>query len=116
MNSVRRHVALDTIVRPFAERLLSMDLPRLPPDRRAAAVEFVARRTLVVPSFTRFGVTVIALVYRGLVAVPGGWAFARFSMSKPLPLLSDYPRLIRSLGYAYIWERWPDTLPNGEPR
>jgi hypothetical protein len=113
MISVSRHVQLGAIVRPFAELVLSADLPRLPPDRRAGAVDFVAERTAVVPSFTRLGVTVIAFFYRGLIAVPGGRHAARVLMSKPVPLLSDYPRLIRSLGYAYIWERWPDTLPTG---
>jgi hypothetical protein len=34
-------------------------------------------------------------------------------MSKPLPILGEYPRLIRSLGYTYIWEHWPDTRTNG---
>ena len=29
--------------------------------------------------------------------------------AKPLPLLAEYPRLVRSLGYAFIWETWPDT-------
>jgi hypothetical protein len=116
-----RHVPLDRIVGRFAELLLTADLPKLPPVRRAEVVRFVVRRCEVVPSFTRFGVTVIGLFYRGLVAVPGGWPVARFLASKPLPLLAEYPRLIRSLGYAYIWERWPDTLPNGagpseEPR
>ena len=35
---------------------------------------------------------------------------ARVLLSRSLPLLGEYPRLIRSLGYAYVWERWPDTL------
>ena len=69
------------------------------------------------PSFTRFGVTVDRRCSTAaLVAVPGGRAVARFLVSKPLPLLGEYPRLIRSLGYAYVWERWPDTLPTGASR
>ena len=31
----------------------------------------------------------------------------------PLPFVSEYPRLIRSLAFAYVWERWPDTKPDG---
>jgi hypothetical protein len=32
----------------------------------------------------------------------------------PLPLLSEYPRLIRSLGFTFIWESWPDTTVDGD--
>ena len=113
MASDSRLLQLDRIVGPFAEMVLAADLPLLPSDRRAEAVQFVLRRAAAVPSFTRFGVTVIGLFYAALAAAPGGRAVARFLMSKPLPVLGEYPRLIRSLGYAYIWERWPDTLPTG---
>ncbi|MEY2583780.1 MAG: hypothetical protein QOE09_3629 [Ilumatobacteraceae bacterium] len=111
-----RHLQLDGIVGPFADVLLAGDLPLLPIDRRAEVVQFVQQRAEVIPSFTRFGVTVIGLLYRGLIAAPGGVPVARFLASKPLPVLGEYPRLIRSLGYAYIWERWPDTAPNGAIR
>ena len=111
-----RYFQLDKIVGPFADLLLTVDLPLLPADRRDQAVQFVQRRSQAVPSFTRFGVTVIGLFYRLLIAIPGGRRTARLLMSQPLPLLGVYPRLVRSLGYAYIWERWPDTLPSGAPR
>ncbi len=104
---------LDSIVGPFADLLLTADLPGLPDGRRAEVVEFVQRRANGVPSFTRFGLAVIAVLYRGLMAVRGGDAVARFLASKPIPLLGEYPRLIRSLGYAFVWEHWPDALPNG---
>ncbi|MEO7371261.1 MAG: hypothetical protein ABIZ69_10370, partial [Ilumatobacteraceae bacterium] len=81
----------------------------------AEVVEFVQRRASAVPSFTRFGVTVIGLFYRGLLVAPSGRVIARFLMSRPVPVLAEYPRLIRSLGYAYVWERWPDTLRDGTP-
>ncbi len=87
----------------------------LPANRRTDAVEFVTRRVDGLPSFTRFGVLVIGAVYRALLAIPGGWPVARLVASKPLPLLSEYPRLVRSLGYAYVWEQWPATLPDGTP-
>ena len=34
---------------------------------------------------------------------PGCWHAVRS------PSLGDYVRLLRSLGYAYVWETWPDT-------
>ena len=116
MASDSRHLQLDRIVGPFAELLLATDLPQLLPQRRAEVVQFVQHRAGAVPSFTRFGVTVIGLFYRGLIAAPGGPPVARFLMSRSLPILGEYPRLIRSLGYAYIWEHWPDTSPTGAQR
>ena len=116
MASDSRHLQLDRIVGPFAELLLAADLPQLLPQRRAEVVRFVQRRARAVPSFTRFGVTVIGLFYRGLIAAPGGRPVARLLMSRSLPILGEYPRLIRSLGYAYIWEHWPDTSPTGAGR
>jgi hypothetical protein len=116
MTSDASHLGLGGIVAPFAEHLLTADLPLLPPARRSEVVRFIERRVQTVPSFTRFGITVIGLFYRVLLVVPGGVVLARLLVSKPLPVLGEYPRLIRSLGYAFIWERWPDTLPTGAPR
>ena len=116
MASASRHLQLDWIIGPVADLLLMADLPRLPAERRAEVVAFVQRRANGVPSFTRFGISVIALFYRLVIAAPRGDAVARFLMSKPLPVLGEYPRLIRSLGFTYVWERWPDTLPTGAPR
>ena len=116
MVSDSRHLHLDGIVGPFAGLLLAADLPLLPVDRLAEVVRFVQRRVETVPSFTRFGIAVIGLVYRALIAVPGGWPVARFLASRPVPVLGEYPRLVRSLGYTYIWERWPDSRPSGAPQ
>lgn len=113
MASDSRHLQLDRIVGPFAELLLAADLPQLPLQRRAEVVQFVQRRARAVPSFTRFGVTMIGLLYRALIAIPGGRTVARLLASRSIPVLGEYPRLIRSLGYAYIWEHWPDTAPTG---
>ena len=101
------------MIGPVADLLLIAELPELPVERRAEAVAFVQRRADGVPSLTRFGIAVIALFYRVVVAVPGGDAVARFLMSKPVPVLGEYPRLIRSLAFTYVWEHWPDTLPSG---
>jgi hypothetical protein len=34
-------------------------------------------------------------------------------MKLPLPFVGEYPRLMRSLGFAYVWEHWPTTTPTG---
>ncbi|MEY2444808.1 MAG: hypothetical protein QOE00_1388 [Ilumatobacteraceae bacterium] len=116
MPSAPRHLQLDRIVGPFADLLLAAELPELPADRRSEAVRFVTRRADAVPSFTRFGLTIIAVAFRGLMIVPGGRTAARALAARSLPLLGEYPRLIRSLGFAFVWEHWPDTLPNGAPQ
>jgi len=101
------------IVGPFADMLLAVDLPDLPADIRAEVVQFVVRRAASVPSFTRFGVTVVGLLHRLLMAAPAGDRIAGALAERSLPILGEYPRLIRSLGYAYIWDRWPDSTATG---
>ena len=108
-----RQVPALPIVGSFAERLLAIDLPDLAPAKRREVIGFIAHRVDSLPSFTRFGVLVLGSIFRGLVAVPGGWGIARVLMKLPLPLVAEYPRLIRSLGFAYVWEHWPDTTPTG---
>jgi hypothetical protein len=108
-----RHPRLDKIVEPFASALLAADLPQLPHGRLSEVVVFVRSRIEKMPSLTRFGVTAIGSLYRVLLVVPLGSALVRLLVARPLPILGEYPRLIRSLGYAYVWERWPDTLPTG---
>ena len=115
MPSASRPLPLDRIVAPFADLVLLADLPDLPSDRRGEAVRFVTRRANAVPSFTRFGLTCIAICFRGLMALPCGSAAARLVASRSLPLVGEYPRLVRSLAFAFVWERWPDTLPRGGP-
>lgn len=102
-----------SVVGPFAERLLVADLPELLPVRRREVVAFIAHRVDSLPSFTRFGVLVIGAVFRLLLAVPGGWGVATVLMKLPLPFVGEYPRLMRSLGFAYVWEHWPSTSPTG---
>jgi hypothetical protein len=101
------------VVGPFADRLLSLDLPTLPDDRRAEVVAFIARRVDGMPSVTRIGVVVLATAVRGVLALPGGSAVVPWLAGHPLPLLAEYVRLVRSLGYAYVWETWPATQPDG---
>jgi hypothetical protein len=104
------------IVAPFADVLLAADFPDLPPDRRAEVVRFIERRAVTLPSFTRFGVLVIGALYRMVMAAPGGARFVSVLAARPLPIIGEYPRLVRSLGYAYIWDRWPDTTATGGRR
>lgn len=108
-----RQVPAFPVVGSFAERLLAHDLPDLGAAQRREAIAFVAHRVDGLPSFTRFGVIVLGSLFRGLLAVPGGWAAARILMKLPLPLVAEYPRLVRSLAFAYIWEHWPATSPTG---
>ena len=114
MASDSRLLRLDRIVGPFAEMVLAADLPLLPigTAHRGGAVRAAARgdRAELHP-LRRHG-------HRGLlperwspspaaVLSPASWCRSRCRSS------GEYPELIRSLGYAYIWERWPDTLPTG---
>lgn len=108
-----RQVPALPIVGPFADRLLAADLPDLANGDRKDVVAFIAHRVDSLPSFTRFGVLLLGYVFRLLVTLPGGWAIAKILIKLPLPLVAEYPRLIRSLGFAYVWEHWPATTPTG---
>ncbi|MFN3254255.1 MAG: hypothetical protein ACE37B_01035 [Ilumatobacter sp.] len=102
-----------TAVGRFADWLLGVDLPELPEDRRREVVAFVERRVAVLPSFTRFGVRVIAASVDAIARAVGIDRIGRLVLRLPLPLVSEYPRLVRSLGYAFIWETWPSTAVDG---
>lgn len=104
-------------VERFADELLAVDLPELPDTRRHQAVEFVGRRIPLLPSPTRLGVSAIALLVDGLgrLAGPRRLAATLGGGRLALPLLSEYPRLVRSLAYAFVWEQWPDTKVTGAP-
>jgi hypothetical protein len=110
--SSRERLARAT-VHPFAAALLRDELPELAPARRDAACDFTIRRVISMPSVTRFGVLVIASAMRAVLTMPGGRRAGRWLSAHPLPLIGEYPRLIRSLTFAYIWETWPDTRASG---
>lgn len=97
----------------FADGLLAADLPGLDPARRRDAVGFIGRRVAVLPSITRFGVLVIGRTVDLAGTLIGHDRIRRIVVKLPLPLIAEYPRLVRSLGYAYVWETWPDTLVDG---
>ena len=50
---------------------------------------------------------------RAVVALPGSGRFVSWLILHPVPLLGEYVRMIRSLAYTYVWERWPLALPDG---
>lgn len=108
-----RSVPSSPLVGPFADRLLALDLPGLAPQRRQQVIDFTTRRVDSLPSLMRIGVVTIAAAVRVVLVVPGSSGIVRFLARTPLPLLGEYVRLVRSLGYAYIWETWPDTRPDG---
>lgn len=115
-----RPVPSAPIVGPYADRLLALDLPDLPADRRDEVVEFVARRVDGLPSVMHLGVLLLGLAFRLLLAVGGVLPVGRDGVVRrvsglPLPLVGEYSRMIRSLGYAYVWETWPDTSATGAP-
>lgn len=106
-------VSTPRTVAQFADGLLAADLPLLPDDRRRQAVDFIGRRVHVLPSITRFGVLVIGGLVHGLGLLIGHRRARQLVLMLPVPFLAEYPRLVRSLGYAYVWETWPDTTVDG---
>jgi len=103
------------LVSRFGDGLLAADLPRLPPERRAAAIGFVGRRVAGLPSPMLLGVSAVATAIGALAGLVGTARVVAVARRWPLPVVADYVRLVRSLGYAYVWEHWPDTGPDGAP-
>jgi hypothetical protein len=97
----------------FADGLLAADLPRLDASRRHRTVAFVEQRAAVLPSISRFGVRMIGGFVHAVGTIVGHDRTRAIVLRLPLPLLSEYPRLVRSLGYAYVWETWPGTAADG---
>jgi hypothetical protein len=101
---------------PFADALLRLDLPALPEDRRDETVRFIERRMASLPEWMALGVSLLALAVRGIGTVAGHRRLAGLMTAHPLPVVGEYTRLNRSLGFAFVWETWPDTRPDGAPR
>ena len=99
----------------FAERLLVLELPDLPDDRLRATVEFVCRRAQQVPGPLRLGVTTLAVATGVAERVVDPVHVVGFLRGTELPLVGELARLVRSLGFAFVWETWPDTSPSGAP-
>lgn len=99
----------------FSDHLVAHDLPGLPDDRRAEVVAFAGRRIAAMPSPMCIGVGLVAAVTGAVARVAGGRRVTSLAADHPLPVLGEYVRLVRSLAYAYVWETWPDTAPDGSP-
>lgn len=108
-----RPLAAASPVGRFADALLARDLPALATDRRSDTVEFIERRVDALPSVTRLGVVIISNVVDLVRRVAGTERTLDLATGLTLPLLSEYPRLVRSLGYTFVWETWPDTDSDG---
>ena len=106
----------DRLVAGFCDRLVAHDLPDLPPDRRAATVEFTRRRVAGLPTPMAIGVAIVAVVVGAAGRVAGTDRVAGFLTRHPLPLAGEYLRLLRSLAFAYVWDTWPATTVTGGVR
>jgi hypothetical protein len=104
------------VVGRFADAVLRADLPELPEDRLADTIAFVVRRVRGMPSPMRLGVGTVAATVGAVGAVVGDRRVAAVLRRFALPLTGEYVRLVRSLAYAYVWERWPSTSAAGAAR
>lgn len=99
----------------FAATLLAVELPGLPAAARDETVAFVCRRTQQIPGPLRLGVSSLVALAAGVARARGWSGVTRRLRTTNLPLLGELARLVRSLGFAYVWESWPDTAPDGSP-
>lgn len=97
----------------FSDQVIAIDLPALPSARRADVVAFTGRRIAGLPSPMKIGVGVVATIVGGLGRVVGLRRLTGLLARRPIPVFGDYVRLVRSLSYAYVWETWPLTAPDG---
>jgi hypothetical protein len=111
-----RPVPLPRLVEEFADRLLVVDLPALTADRRGDAVAFTGSRIAGLPSPMRFVIALVAIVVAAVGRLAGIARVARFLAARPIPVVGDYVRLVRSLAYTYVWETWPSTAADGASR
>lgn len=106
---------LATVAQPTVELLLRHDFPALPVAHRKTAVAFTLRRLDALPQPLFWGVAGVAVSLR-FVALMTGPKVLLWVGTKPIPLVSEFFRLVRSLSYSFIWENWPDTAPDGSLR
>lgn len=97
----------------FAEHLLASELPDLTVERRSATVAFVCRRADQVPTPLRLGIVTLSVATAGAARLAGLDRTSAFLRATSLPLIGELARMVRSLGFAYVWETWPDTSPTG---
>ena len=99
----------------FADRLLERELPDLPADRRHETVSFVCRRTAGVPTPLRLGIAMLTVAVGGSFRTVGPERTTALLRSTSMPFVGELARMVRSLGFAYVWETWPATSPSGGP-
>lgn len=99
----------------FAQRLLAAELPDLPDLARDDTVRFVCRRAGQMPGPLRLGVTGLTLGVGIAQRLAGEQRTDDLLRRTELPLLGELARMVRSLGFTYVWETWPDTSPTGAP-
>jgi hypothetical protein len=98
----------------FADRLLTIELPDLPRPARDDTVAFVCQRASAMPSPLRLGLELVCAGVALAQRAGGVDRTTRLLQDSQLPLLGELARMVRSLGFAYIWETWPDTSPSGD--
>lgn len=99
----------------FADSLLASELPDLPDERRVDAVAFVCRRAIEVPTPLRLGVMTLSVGAALGQRVAGVERTTAFLRATSLPFVGELARMVRSLGFAFVWETWPATSPTGAP-
>jgi hypothetical protein len=99
----------------FAGDLIGRELPDLDAARRDETVVFICRRVRSLPSPLLIGVTLLAIAVGIAHRLAGSGRVTTFLQATRLPFVGELARLVRSLGFAYIWETWPDTSPTGAP-
>jgi hypothetical protein len=97
----------------FADDLLQLELPDLPDARRLETVTFVCRRADQIPTPLRLGIIVLTFAVGLAQRALGLRRTTGLLRSTPLPLIGELARMVRSLGFTYVWETWPDTTPTG---
>ena len=99
----------------FADDLLAVELPDLTTDQRADTVGFVCRRASQMPTPLRLGILALSVGVGVLQRVAGPDRTVRFLQGTSLPFVGELARLVRSLGFTFVWETWPATSPTGAP-
>lgn len=110
-----RVLAVDGPFGQFGRRLLSADLPGLPPDRLDETVEFVCRRASQTPGPLRVGLLLLTGLTGLSCRVLDADRVTAFLGVTTLPFVAELARLVRSLAFAFVWETWSDTGPTGAP-